>query len=89
MILSLLQSIVLTLLAGWNLISGQITTTEKFQNENKDGCDLSVIWNWDAPNQQWNFWAPDIRYDVFYIPEFWQRVIWYMYPEEAYWVYCK
>lgn len=89
MILSLLQQAFLTLWVGWNLISGQIATPEEFYQKNLNQCNTSIVWHWDAEYQQWDFWAPDIDYDKFYVPEFFSRIIKYMYPYESYWVYCK
>lgn len=91
MIISLLQSIALTLSLGWNLISGQMVTTKEFETSatTNAGCDLGVIWWWNPQTEQWNGYFPDQDWGMFFIPEFFSMLIWYMYPEEAYWVYCK
>lgn len=89
MILSLLNLVLLKLYQGWNLISGQLKTPQEFQVENSAGCNLSVMWHFNQDTQLWDGYFPNLDLGLVFIPEFFSRLIYYMNPYDAYWVFCK
>lgn len=64
-------------------------TTEEFVDSNPQ-CNVSIIWYWDAENQEWDGWAPDfLPTNTVFIPEFYNRYFTMMNAWDSYWVYCK
>jgi len=77
------------LFQGWNLISGQQMTTQEFVDQHSE-CNVSIMWYWDAPNQQWDAWTADyFASGLVWIPEVRQRYFDEMYAHDTYWVFCK
>ena len=83
----MLINIGLILYAGWNLIAGQHMTTKEFVDSNPQ-CNISIIWHWDAENQEWDAWTEDYIKSM-WIPEWINRYFDFMNAWEPYWVYCK